>query len=83
MKGRTKGSCVILSLIAGEVEVRYGSKLEYSEKFARGQTMVLPAALDDYCIEGEGKLMLSYVPRPRDEAWQAWEEKNRVTVPAR
>ena len=83
MKGRTEGSCVILSLLAGEVEVRYGSKLEYSEKLARGQTMVLPAALDDYCIEGEGKLMLSYVPRPGDETWQAWEKKNRITVPAR
>ncbi len=83
MKGRTAGSCFILSLIAGEVEIRYGSNLEYSEKLARGQTMVLPAALDDYCIKGEGELMLSYVPRPGDETWQAWEEKNRVTVPAR
>ncbi len=82
MKGRTEGSCVILSSLAGEVKVHYGNTLEYSEKLARGQTMVLPAALDDYCIKGEGVLIFSYVPKSGDEAWQAWEEKNRAAMHA-
>lgn len=82
MKGRTGGSCIIISLLAGEVKVSYGNMLERSEKLARGQTMVLPAALGDYRIEGDSVLMFSYVPLPGDEAWQAWEQENRVTIPA-
>jgi mannose-6-phosphate isomerase len=81
MKGSTEGSCIILTALSGEVQVRYGSVLGCSLSLARGQTMVLPAALGDYRIEGEGVLMFSYVPEPGDEAWQAWEEKNRDAVP--
>jgi len=80
MNGSTEGSCIILTALSSEVQVRYGNVLRYSLSLARGQTMVLPAALGDYRIEGEGVLMFSYVPGSGDEAWQAWEEKNGVAV---
>src|SRR5260370_42370500 len=76
MKGETEGSCIILSSLGAEAQVRYGDSPDYSEKLARGQTMVLPAALGKYCIEGSGRLIYSYVPAPGDEAWQLWEEQN-------
>ena len=78
MEGRTNGSCVILSSLGAEVEVYYGPSLSKCEELSRGQTMVLPAGLADYAIEGSGVLMFSYVPEQEDEAWQLWEEKNRV-----
>jgi mannose-6-phosphate isomerase len=77
MKGETSGSCIILSSIGAQVRVRYGNTLEYSEELDPGQTMVLPAALGHYCIEGCGRLLLSYVPTPEDVAWKLWKEKNR------
>ncbi|MDQ2716151.1 MAG: class I mannose-6-phosphate isomerase [Chloroflexota bacterium] len=69
----TRGSCIILSSLGAEVRVRYGEQLEESERLARGQTMVLPAALGAYRIEGTGALLFSYIPAPGDPAWQAWE----------
>jgi mannose-6-phosphate isomerase len=77
MKSKTGGSCIILSSIGAQVRVRYGNALEYSEALYPGQTMVLPAALGNYCIEGSGRLLLSYVPAAEDEAWGVWKEKNR------
>ncbi|HEX6479662.1 MAG TPA: type I phosphomannose isomerase catalytic subunit [Ktedonobacteraceae bacterium] len=76
MKCRTRDSCIILSSIGARVRVRYGNTLEYSEELDPGQTMVLPAALGDYCIEGCGRLLLSYVPTAEDEAWKLWKDKN-------
>lgn len=81
MNESTEGSCIILTALSGEVQVRYGNSPAYSLGLACGQTMVLPAALGDYRVEGEGILMFSYVPEPGDEAWQAWEEKNRDAIP--
>jgi len=78
MKGRMEGSCLILTSLSAEVQVRYGDSLNYGEKLSRGETMVVPAALGNYCIEGTGALILSYVPTPGDEAWRLWEEKNRI-----
>jgi mannose-6-phosphate isomerase len=78
MKGRTEGSCLILTSLSAEVQVRYGDSLKYAEKLSRGQTMVLPAALGNYCIEGTGALVFSYVPAPGDEAWRLWEQKNKL-----
>ena len=78
MKGRTAGSCLILTSLSAEGQVRYGDSLKYRVKLSRGETMVLPAALEDYCIEGTGTLIFSYVPSPGDEAWRLWEEKNRL-----
>ena len=78
MKDETKDSCIILTSLGAEVQIRYGNALGCAERLARGQTMVLPARLGNYCIEGAGRLMLSYVPRPGDEAWRLWEEKNRA-----
>ena len=77
MKGETRASCIILTSLGAEVLVRYGHSLEENERLSSGQTMILPAALGTYCIEGTGRLMFSYVPSPDDEAWQMWETANR------
>jgi len=76
MSGRTGGSCVILSSLGAEAKVYYGHTCEQSETLKRGQTMVLPAALGDYRIEGSSVLLLSYVPDPEDEAWRLWQSRN-------
>ena len=72
----TKGSCIILSSLGAEVQVRYGNKFAHSEVLARGQTMILPAALGTYRIEGSGALLFSYVPTADDAAWSAWQNAN-------
>jgi len=77
MEGRTRGSCVILSSLGADIQVHYGPSLSLYEHLTRGQTMVLPAGLGKYAIEGSGVLTFSYVPTPRDEAWQLWETNNR------
>jgi len=77
MEGHTEGSCVILSSLGAEVQVHYGPALSLCEHLSRGQTMVLPAGLGKYAIEGSGVLMFSYVPARGDEAWQLWETKNK------
>lgn len=77
MKGKTSGSCIILTSLGAEASVRYGDALADSEPLVRGETMVLPAALGNYCIEGTGTLMFSYVPAPDDEAWRLWEAANQ------
>lgn len=76
MKGRTGGSCIILSSLNAEVQVRYGDALTLSEPLSRGQTIVLPAELGDYGLEGTGTLVFSYVPTRDDAAWRRWEEVN-------
>jgi mannose-6-phosphate isomerase len=76
MNGKTAGSCLILTSLGAKVQVLYGTSLGYSEPLSKGQTMVLPAALGDYRIEGQGRLAFSYVPTAEDEAWQAWKTKN-------
>jgi mannose-6-phosphate isomerase len=73
---QTENSCIILSSLGAEARVYYGPAQEYSESLARGQTMVLPAALGKYRIEGSGVLLRSYVPTPDDTAWQRWKAEN-------
>lgn len=73
---QTESSCVILSSLGAEVRVYYGLDQEKSEELGRGQTMVLPAALGKYRIEGSGVLLRSYVPTPQDTAWQQWRSAN-------
>ena len=80
MKNKTNGSCIILSSLGAEVVVRYGEAFEYVEKLIKGQTMVIPAELGTYSIEGNGVLLYSYVPGPDDETWRAWEVKNGILV---
>jgi len=80
MKDKTGGSCIILSSLGAEAQIRYGASLENAEKLVPGQTMVLPAALGSYCIEGTGRLICSYVPAAGDKAWRLWEEQNRREV---
>ncbi len=69
---QTERSCVILSSLGAEIRVHYGPDLAKSEELGRGQTMVLPAALGEYRIEGSGVLLRSYVPDPQDPVWQRW-----------
>ncbi|GAC1422096.1 MAG: class I mannose-6-phosphate isomerase [Ktedonobacteraceae bacterium] len=73
----TTNSCVILSSLGAEVRVHYGDTLTHSETLARGQTMIIPAALGTYCIEGSGVLLFSYVPTVDDTAWSAWQSANK------
>jgi mannose-6-phosphate isomerase len=61
-RGLTDGSCVILSSLGAEARVYYGEGLDSSEVLTRGQSIVLPAALGEYRIEGQGKFLYSYVP---------------------
>lgn len=76
MKDETKQSCVILTSLGASLKVRYGESLERGERLTRGQTMVLPAALGRYSLEGQGTLLYAYVPAPGDEAWEAWLAEN-------
>lgn len=76
MKGQTRGSCIILTSLDASAQVRYGTGLEAHEQLARGQTVVLPAMLGNYCIEGTGTFLFSYVPSVDDEAWNAWKAAN-------
>lgn len=75
LKRQTSDSCIILSSLGAEITLSYGPELQHSEQLSRGQTMVLPATLGDYCITGTGKLLLSYVPSVHDEAWQSWQKQ--------
>lgn len=76
MKNETRQSCIILTSLGGSLRIRYGASDEYSETLIRGQTVVLPAALGQYCLEGQGRVLHAYVPSPGDEAWRAWEREN-------
>ena len=73
----TTGSCVILSSLSAEVRVQYGHEFEQNEVITRGQTMILPAALGTYRIEGNGALLFSYVPAANDGAWATWRSVNK------
>lgn len=75
-KDKTTASCIILTSLGAEMLIRYGDALERTETLSRGETMVLPADLGSYIIEGEGKFLRSYVPAPDDEAWAAWQQVN-------
>lgn len=75
-KKEARGSCIILTSLGAEVIVRYGVSFEYGEKLIKGQTMILPAELGSYCIEGQGTLLYSYVPGPSDEIWRSWNTKH-------
>ncbi len=72
----TEDSCIILTSLGAEVELYYGAGMQYSEPLQRGQTMILPAALGNYRIEGQGLLLFSYVPSVEDKAWKQWQASN-------
>lgn len=78
LNDHTEGSCIILSSLGAECVISYGPSLNQREQLSRGQTVVLPAALGDYRLEGQGKLIFSYVPGPMDEAWRQWRGKNEM-----
>jgi mannose-6-phosphate isomerase len=77
---QTESSCVILSSLGAEIQLYYGPNQQYCETLGRGQTMVLPAALGQYRIEGCGSLLRSYVPTPQDTAWQRWKVANELAT---
>lgn len=76
MDGQTGASCLILSSLGAELSIRYGDGLKAVEGLTRGQTMVLPAALGSYRIEGRGRFLASHVPASEDRAWQLWRTQN-------
>ncbi len=76
MEGETSGSCVILSSLGADLSIHYGHELADSEPLTRGQTLVLPADLGSYTIEGQGNFLYSYVPAADDVAWKLWREQN-------
>ncbi len=73
LTGRTGGSCLILSSLGANIQVHYGAAFGQHETLSNGQTMVLPAHLGDYRIDGSGTLLLSYVPSPDDAIWKVWQ----------
>ncbi|MBX5451777.1 type I phosphomannose isomerase catalytic subunit [Thermogemmatispora sp.] len=70
------GSCQILSSLGAEVTIHYGPAQQHRLSFGRGQSVVLPAALGPYRLEGQGVLLRSYVPAPTDFAWLTWKGAN-------
>jgi mannose-6-phosphate isomerase len=76
LERQTGASCVILSALTADLLVSYGEGLARGETLTRGQTMVLPAALGKYRIEGTGAFLSSYVPAADDAAWRLWQEQN-------
>ena len=59
-----------------QIVVYYGEKLKQCETLSQGQTMIIPAGMGKYRIEGNGIVLYSYIPAPSDEAWRVWREKN-------
>jgi mannose-6-phosphate isomerase len=78
VKDRADGSCVILTSLGADIELRYGQSFRQYERLSRGQTMVLPAALGDYSIHGTGTFVTSYVPAKDDAIWRLWREQNNI-----
>jgi mannose-6-phosphate isomerase len=76
LQDTTAKSCVILSSLSAQVELRYGPQFGSRVTLERGQTAVLPAALGRYRLEGSGVVLRSYVPLPTDEAWLLWKSAN-------
>jgi len=76
LHGVTDNSCIILTCLEDEAEVFYGERTTHVERLTRGETLVIPASLGQYCIKGEGTLLFSYVPEPTDVAWRLWREQN-------
>ena len=63
--------------MGAEARVSYGDELAEQVSLQRGETVVLPAALGDYRIQGSGTLLRSYVPDVDDEAWRLWRSQNQ------
>ncbi|HVU68216.1 MAG TPA: type I phosphomannose isomerase catalytic subunit [Ktedonobacteraceae bacterium] len=76
LERQTRGSCVILTSLGADLLIFYGQDMTLSQRLQRGQTMVLPAALGKYRIEGSGPFLSSYVPAADDAAWRLWREQN-------
>jgi mannose-6-phosphate isomerase len=78
MNDEIQDSCIILTSLGADVRVRYGNSLEHAERLVKGQTMILPADLGNFCIEGSGTLLYSYVPGVEDKIWHAWKTQNEM-----
>jgi mannose-6-phosphate isomerase len=76
MEGETSGSCLIISALGSHLKLRYGERLQAQADLDRGQTMILPATLGHFCIEGKATFLYSYVPSSCDISWQKWREQN-------
>jgi mannose-6-phosphate isomerase len=74
--GTTSKSCIIVTSLQATMQIHYGAALAQSQPLNPGQTLILPAALGNYRIEGEGNFLYSYVPTTDDKAWHAWNDAN-------
>jgi mannose-6-phosphate isomerase len=73
-KGQTTTSCIILTSLSANAHIHYGKDLAHNEPIKRGESLVLPAGLGAFALEGEGSLLYSYVPSQQDEAWLHWKK---------
>lgn len=80
VEAETGKSCTILTSLGAEARVYYGDTLTHSIPLSCGRTMILPAALGRYRVEGTGTLLLSYVPTADDPALRQWEAKNKRAI---
>jgi len=78
--GQASTSCIILTSLDATARVRYGEGLTQHEPLARGESIVIPAALGQFAIDGAGKLLYSYVPTPEDPIWEAWKSANPLSA---
>jgi mannose-6-phosphate isomerase len=76
LHGAAESSCIILTCLGDEARIFYGDITTHVEHITRGETLIIPAALGRYRIQGQGALLCSYVPEPTDVAWQLWREEN-------
>ncbi len=76
LEAQTQGSCVILTSLGADLTLSYGHNMAEKTRLTRGQTMVLPASLGSYRLEGTGTFLSSYVPAQHDPAWQQWSSQN-------
>jgi mannose-6-phosphate isomerase len=77
VEDRTTDSCVILTSLGATLTIAYGADFVEHETLKRGETMILPASLGEYRLQGEGLLLRSYVPSAEDAAWRLWSQENK------
>jgi mannose-6-phosphate isomerase len=65
----TQSSCIIITCLGAQAHIFYGDSLKNRESISRGETIVLPAALERYRLSGTGPVLLSYVPESSNEVW--------------
>lgn len=70
----TGASCEILTLLEGACEIATPSTTVHARN---GETVVLPATLGRYTLQGEARLVRSYVPEEDDPGLRLWRAAQR------